>query len=199
MRLNIVFYGPEGSGKGTQAKLVAEKLGIPHLVSGDLVRKYAEEDHGIMGRVCQEALEKGYYVADSEMYVLWKQRFKEDDTKKGWVLDGFPRNLTQAMFLERKVEKYGQDIDAVFFLDVTERESIRRLLARGRKNPDGSVHDSPERIKERLKYYAKGNKAVLRYYKKRNLLIHIDGERPIEKIHAEIMKTIKELKETEPQ
>ena len=195
MSLNIVFYGPEGSGKGTQAKLVADKLGIPHLVSGDLVRKYAEEDQGIMGKICKEALKKGHYVADSEMYVLWKQRFKETDTEKSWVLDGFPRNLTQAKFLERKVEKYGQDIDAVFFLDVSEKESIRRLLARGRKNPDGSVHDSPERIKERLKFYAKGEKAVLNYYKNRKLLIHVNGEHSIEAVHKQIMETINTLKD----
>lgn len=199
MGINIVFYGPEGSGKGTQAKLVAEKLGIPHLVSGDLVRKYAKEDQGIVGRICRQALEKGYYVADSEMYVLWKQRFKEPDTEGGWVLDGFPRNLTQAKFLERKVEKYGQKIDVVFFLDVSEKESVRRLLARGRKNPDGSVHDSPERIRERLKFYSKGETAVLRYYKNRNLLVGINGERPIEKIHQEIMNKIEKLKEKKDQ
>ena len=81
--MHIVFYGPEGSGKGTQAKLVSEKFRIPHLVSGNLVRKYAKEDTGIMGKICKEALYKGHYVADSEMYVLWKQRFKEKDTEKG--------------------------------------------------------------------------------------------------------------------
>jgi len=191
--MNIVFYGPEGSGKGTQAKLVAEKLGIPHLVSGDLVRKYAQEDKGIVGKICRQSLEKGHYVADSEMFVLWKQRLKEPDTKQGWVLDGFPRNLTQAKFLERKVEKYGQKIDAVFFLDVSEKESIRRLLSRGRINPDGSVHDSPERIRERLKFYSKGESAVVRYYTKRKLLIRINGERSIEKIHAEIIKIIEKI------
>lgn len=191
--MNIVFFGPEGSGKGTQAKLVAEKLGIPHLVSGDLVRKYAAEDKGIIGRTCQEALKKGHYVADSEMYVIWKQRLKEPDTKGGWVLDGFPRNLTQAKFLERKVEKYGHKIDAVIFLDVSKRESVRRLKKRGRKSPDGSLHDSPKRIEERLKRYEKGKKSVLTYYEKRGLLIHIDGERSIEAIHKDIMRQIKRI------
>lgn len=191
----IVFYGPEGSGKGTQASLVAKKLDIPLLGSGDLVRKYAKEDKGIMGRICRETLRKGHYVADSEMYVLWKQRFKETDAKKGWVLDGFPRNLTQAIFLERKVEKYGQIIDIVFFLDVSKKESLKRLLKRKRKSPDGSLHDSRERIKERLEHYNNGKKAVLRYYQKRRILVHINGEGSIEKIHKEINKKIKAIKE----
>lgn len=193
MCLNIVFYGPEGSGKGTQAKLVAEKFAIPHLISGDLVRKYAKEDQGIMGNICRESLSKGHYVADSEMYVLWKQRFKEEDTKKGWVLDGFPRNLTQANFLARKVEKYGQKIDAVIFLDVSEKESFKRLALRARKNPDGSLHDSKERIKERLKHYKRGKNAVLRYYKKRGILIKISGERSIKNINKDIMNKLEKI------
>lgn len=192
--MNIVFYGPEGSGKGTQAELVAEKLGVPHLESGRLVRKYAREDKGIIGEICREALQKGHYVPDSEMYVLWKQRLKEDDAQSGWVLDGFPRNLTQAKFLARKVEKYEQPIDIVFFLDVSKEESIRRLLARGRKSPDGSLHDSPERIKQRLAHYNKGKKAVLKYYKSRGLLQHIDGEQEIDQIHQQIMKRISQVR-----
>lgn len=191
MSVHLVFYGPEGSGKGTQAKLIAKDFGIPHLVSGDLVRKYAEEDKGIMGQICSEALGKGFYVADSEMYVLWKQRFKEKDLLNGWVLDGFPRNLTQAIFLARKVEKYGQKIDAVIFLDVPEAESIKRLNKRARKSPDGSLHDSPERINERLKHYHKGKEAVLRYYKKRGILIPFNGLGTVEQIHHRIMEKLK--------
>lgn len=192
--MHIVFYGPEGSGKGTQAARLAGKIGVPHLVSGNLVRKYAKEDRGIMGRVCREALEKGHYVADSEMYVLWKQRLKEADAQGGWIMDGFPRNLTQAEFLARKVEKYGHRLDAVFFLDVPEKESVRRLLKRGRKNPDGTLHDSPERIEGRLKRYNRGKAAVLRYYRKRGLLHRIDGKRSISAIQREIMGVIASIR-----
>lgn len=193
MSINLVFYGPEGSGKGTQAALVAQKLKIPHLISGDLVRKYAKEDKGIMGRVCQEALRKGHYVADSEMYVLWKQRLKEPDAANGWVLDGFPRNLTQAKFLERKIEKYGHKLDAVVFLDVSREESIKRLLKRGRKSPDGSLHDSPEKIRERLKHYNRGKRAVLNYYQKRSILLKINGEKSIKNIHKNIISRLEKI------
>ena len=177
---NLVFYGPEGSGKSTQASMLSKELGIPHILSGDLTRKYAKED-------------KGIYVADSEMYVMWKQRLKEPDVQSGWILDGFPRNLSQAQFLKRKVEKYGKEIAAVFYIEVSEEESIRRLLKRGRKSPDGSLHDSPERIKERLKYYKKGKKSVLKYYLERKILYQINGERPIEAIQKEIRAIVAKL------
>jgi len=185
-KINLVFYGPEGSGKSTQADLIAKKYQLPHLSSGDLVRKYAKEDQGIIGNVCRETLTEGKYIPDSEMYVMWKQRLKEDDAQGGWILDGFPRNLTQAEFLNRKVEKYGQELNMVFFVEVSKEESIRRLIKRGRKSPDGSLHDSPERITERLKHYNQAKKEVLEYYQNRGILKTIDGERSIEEIHQEI-------------
>src|SRR3989339_1683163 len=104
-----IFYGSEGSGKTTQGKLLAKKLGIPHLVSGDLVRRMAQKDQGLMGDICREALSLGHYVADSEMFVLWKVRLKETDVQNGFVIDGFPRNHTQALFLNEKLEKYGKN------------------------------------------------------------------------------------------
>src|SRR3989338_4385547 len=190
---NLVFYGPDGSGKSTQASMLSQELGIPHILSGDLTRKYAKEDKGIIGEICRDALNKGIYVADSEMYVMWKQRLKEPDVQSGWILDGFPRNLSQAQFLKSKVEKYGKEIAAVFYIEVSEEESIRRLLKRGRKSPDGSLHDSPERIKERLKYYKKGKKSVLKYYLERKILYQINGERPIEAIQKKIRAIVAKL------
>ena len=191
--VNLVFYGPEGSGKSTQADLLSKKYKIPHLASGDLVRKYSKEDKGIIGDVCRTALNEGAYVGDSEMYVMWKKRLKEKDASGGWILDGFPRNVTQARFLERKVEKYQKELDAVFFIEVSEKESIKRLLKRGRKSPDGSLHDSPERIKERLKRYNKGRAAVLKYYQKRKILHRIDGERTIGQVQKKVFKYVNKL------
>ena len=189
--MHIIFYGPEGSGKSTQAKLLSEKLKVPALVSGDLVRKYAKEDKGIMGDTCREVFKTGHYVPDSEMFVLWKHRFKEPDVDHGFVIDGFPRNLDQVNFLEEKLEKYKKKEDIVFFLKVSEKESIKRLLKRGRKRPDGSVHDTPEKIRERLKRYKKEEKNVLKFYKKKRLLRIINGEQSIEEIHNDIMEIIK--------
>lgn len=186
----IIFYGPEGSGKSTQAKLLGEKLKVPVLVSGDLVRKYADEDQGIMGEVCKDALESGHYVADSEMFVLWKHRLKQPDTQNGFVIDGFPRNLSQAQFLEDKLDKYQKKVDFVFYLKVREEESIRRLLARGRKMTNGENHDSPERIAQRLQMYQAEEAGVLEFYKNKGILAEINGEQTIEEIQQNILKIV---------
>lgn len=174
---------------------MAEKLKLPHLLSGDLVRKYAAEDRGIMGEACREALSKGHYVADSEMFVLWKQRLKEPDTENGWVIDGFPRNMTQALFLDDKLDKYGKAVGMVFYLKVSEAESIRRLAKRARRNPDGSLHDTPEKIKERLRRYKLEEKDVLDFYKKKGVLQEVDGERTIEAIHQDVLSRAEALRQ----
>lgn len=191
MAPNIIFYAPEGAGKTTQAKLLAEKIGVPCLVSGDLVRRMAELDKGIMGDICRETLKLGHYVADSEMFVLWKARLKDEDTQNGWVIDGFPRNMTQAEFLADKLDKHGKKVDMVFYLNVPEEESIRRLLARGRRSPDGSLHDSPELIRERLKRYKAEEADVLSYYRNLGILIEINGVQDIDAVQNDIMSHIR--------
>lgn len=196
MSFHFVFYGPEGCGKGTQAEMLGKKLNLPILVSGDLVRDAAANDKGMMGEIVRESLETGKYVADSEMFVLWKRRFKQKDVENGWILDGFPRNLDQAMFLEDKVEKYDQPLSAVFHLKVSIEESMKRLGLRNRESYAGSgkSHDAPEMIKSRLEMYYQGEEAVLDLYRKRGILKTINGEQSIEKVHEDIMKVVEELK-----
>jgi adenylate kinase len=196
MSFHFVFYGPEGCGKGTQAELLGEKFNFPVLISGDLVRDAAANDKGMMGEIVRESLETGKYVADSEMFVLWKRRFKQQDVENGWILDGFPRNLDQAMFLEDKVEKYGQPITFVFHLKVSIEESMKRLTSRNRETFKGSgkSHDAPEMIKSRLELYYQAEESVLDFYRKRKVLVTINGEQSIEKVHEDIMKVVEGLK-----
>lgn len=193
--MHIVFYGPEGSGKGTQAKLLSEILKLPILTSGDLVRDAATNDKGIIGDVCRQALTEGKYVADSEMFVLWKWRLKEDDASDNWIMDGFPRNVEQAKFLNEKLDKYGYKVDKVFYLNLSEEESYRRLIKRGRPLHEGSseLHDSPERIKQRLEIYKEGEKDVLDYYRQRGVLIEVNADQSIEDVHRDIMKHLESL------
>ncbi|MFH0864047.1 MAG: nucleoside monophosphate kinase [Candidatus Gottesmanbacteria bacterium] len=190
--MHIIFYGPEGSGKGTQAKLLADKFKIPVLTSGDLVRDAAVHDPGLIGDVCRRALHEGKYVADSEMFVLWKSRLKKDDMKKDWIMDGFPRNLNQAKFLFNKVGKYGYKVEKVFYLVISKEESKRRLIKRGRRIHEGNneLHDSPERIQQRLDMYYKGEKDILAFFEKKEILEKINGEQSIDEIHKEILKRI---------
>jgi len=194
LTMHIVFYGPEGSGKGTQAKLLAESLKCPILTSGDLVRDAAEHDKGIIGEVCRQSLNEGKYVADSEMQVLWKWRLKEEDAKGAWVMDGFPRNIEQAKFLDDKIDKYGYKVEVVIFLNLPEEESFKRLVARARPAYAGSseLHDSPERIKSRLELYKSGEKDVLTYYRQKGVLVEIDANQTVEKVQEDILKAIQE-------
>ncbi|MBI5621146.1 nucleoside monophosphate kinase [Candidatus Gottesmanbacteria bacterium] len=187
--MHIVFYGPEGSGKGTQAKLLAEKLGLPILTSGDLVRDAATNDKGIIGEVCRQSLQEGKYVADSEMFVLWKWRLKEDDAKGGWIMDGFPRNVEQAKFLDDKIDKYGYKVERVFYLNLSEEASLARLLKRARPLHEGSseLHDSPERIKSRLAIYKESEKDVLEFYRQKGVLIEVNADQSVEDVHKAIM------------
>lgn len=188
--MHIVFYGPEGAGKGTQAKLLGQKLNLPILTSGDLVRDAAANDKGIIGEVCREALSEGKYVADSEMFVLWKHRLKAPDANTNWIMDGFPRNVEQAKFLDDKLSKYGYKIEKVFFLDLSEEESYRRLIKRGRPLHPGSteLHDSPERIKGRLEIYKKGERPVLDYYKQQGVLVVVNADQSVEGVARDIAK-----------
>lgn len=187
--MHIVLFGPEGSGKGTQAKLLSEALKLPILASGDLVRDAAANDKGIIGEVCRQALAEGKYVADSEMFVLWKWRLKEEDAKGGWIMDGFPRNVEQAKFLDDKIDKYGYKVEKVFYLSLSEEESMRRLIKRARPLHPGNseLHDSPERIKQRLAIYNEGEKDILDYYRQKGVLVEINANQSIEDVHREIL------------
>ncbi len=190
--MHVVFYGPEGSGKGTQAKLLSEKLNLPILTSGDLVRDAAANDKGIIGEVCRQALSEGKYVADSEMFVLWKWRLKEEDAKGGWIMDGFPRNVEQAKFLEDKIDKYGYKVEHVVYLNLSEDESVRRLVKRARPLYPGSteLHDSPERIKDRLRIYKEGEKEVLEFYRDKGVLSEVNADQSIDDVHNAIMAAV---------
>ena len=190
--MHIVFYGPEGSGKSTQVKLLTDVMHLPVLTSGELVRDAAANDKGIIGEVCRQALEEGKYVADSEMFVLWKWRLKEEDAKGGWIMDGFPRNVEQAKFLDDKLDKYGYTVDKVIYLNLSEAASITRLAKRARPLHPGSIEtgDTPERIKMRLSMYKVGEKDVLDFYRTKGALVEINADQTIEEVHAAIMQQI---------
>ena len=127
------------------------------------------------------------------MFVLWKHRLKQPDALGGWIMDGFPRNVEQAKFLDDKIDKYGYKVEMVIYLNLSEDESIRRLTKRARPLHAGSteLHDSPERIKSRLAIYKEGEKDVLEFYRQKGVLFEINADRSIEEVHTEILSHAK--------
>lgn len=190
--MHIVLFGPEGSGKGTQAKLLAGKLGLGVLTSGDLVREAAAKDEGAIGAACRQALQTGTYVGDADMFTLWTLRLAREDAKKGWIMDGFPRNHAQAVFLDEQVGQQGYRVDHVFYLDLPQDESLRRLIARGRPLHPGSteLHDSPQRINKRLATYHAGAAELLSYWRDRGVLTRIDANQSVEAVHKAILSHV---------
>lgn len=186
--MHLIIYGPEGSGKGTQAELLSKQLKLPIYTSGDLVRERAKNDPGRLGDVCRQALKEGKYVKDEDMFLLWGNILKSDEAKKGFILDGFPRTLSQAKFLLLETNKNGYSVDKVIFLNLTDEVSIERLSKRARKLFEGSSinHDDPERVKARLNIYRKEEKPLLEFFRGKGMLLEIDASGTIEKIQKEI-------------
>lgn len=169
--------GPQGSGKSTQATILAQKLHLPHIETGEIYR-HLENTDSPAGRKIKAALDKGGLVDDETTFEIIDQHLSE--MKDGFVIDGFPRTLTQA-------QRDLFPIDAVIFLRLSNEEATKRLLLRGRAD------DTPELISERLKLYHEQTEPILSYYKERQKLVEINGEKTIEEISKDISGEIDKI------
>lgn len=190
--MHLIIYGPEGSGKGTQAKLLSEKLKLPIITSGDLVREAAENNKGKLGDTARKALSSGSYVPDREMFQLWKDMLALPQSRKGFILDGFPRNITQGEFILSETEKYGYTVDCVIYLNLSNSEAIKRLSRRHRKLFAGSNinHDDPKRVKQRLEIYRSSESALLSYFMRKKMVVEINADQRIEDVFSDILRGI---------
>ena len=191
--MHFVIYGPEGSGKGTQAKLLAQALSLPVYTSGDLVREAATADTKDIGNVCREALNSGKYVPDKQMFILWDKKLAGSEARKGFISDGFPRNIKQAKFFLRKAKEYGYNIDKVIYLKLTDEEAYIRLAKRNRKLFEGSAvsHDTPERISKRLEIYRVNEKEAVKFFRQKKMLLEINGNGTIDEVFNKIKVELK--------
>jgi len=183
--LRIVLLGPPGAGKGTQAALLKEKFGIPHISTGEIFREEIEKGSALGIRI-REFVSKGILVPDEIVVEVVKNRLSASDCINGWILDGFPRTLNQAKLLDKILQNMEQKIDIAIYIDVPEEEAIRRLLSRGRGD------DKICTLKRRFKEYLNKTAPVIEYYKEKGLLVMINGVGSIEEVHLRILNALKE-------
>ena len=178
-RPKIIMIGGPGSGKSTYSEIITRKLNIPHIYTGDMMRALAKTNTSD-GQKVKDLLSKGQFAPLDIVINAVKDRVSKPDAQKGYVFDGFPRNVEQA----ERMEEEGIEYDYVVNLVVSEEEIIKRLTARGRED------DKPEIIKKRLAVYEKETRPLLDYYKNEIINIKAEGGEP-EEIAAKIIEKIK--------
>ncbi|HID76851.1 MAG TPA: adenylate kinase [Planctomycetaceae bacterium] len=177
--MRIVFIGPPGAGKGTQAQRLVDTYGLAHLSTGDMLRA-ARDAQTELGRQADQYMSQGKLVPDEVILGLISQRLEEPDCQDGYLLDGFPRTIAQAEALDRLLQRKGTPLDAVLELQVPEDELFRRLAGRGRAD------DTPEVIRRRLVAYRRQTEPLLDYYGQAGLLRTIDGLGSIDQIFQRV-------------
>ncbi|MDX2229272.1 MAG: adenylate kinase [Leptolyngbyaceae cyanobacterium bins.349] len=178
----LIFLGAPGAGKGTQAKTLADLCGIPHVSTGDILR-LAVANQTALGVQAKAYMDRGDLVPDQLVVDLIRERLHEADAQAGWILDGFPRNVPQAEFLDELLHTINQPYDRVVNLDVPDDILVHRMLGRGRAD------DTEEVIRNRLKVYREKTAPLIDFYKNSDRLIHVNGDQSME----EVTHTLKQL------
>jgi adenylate kinase len=185
--MRMLLIGAPGAGKGTQAKLIAERFHIAHISSGDLLRTHVEENTTI-GRAAREFLAKGDLVPDSIVMDMLRKPVVAASEAGGYVLDGFPRTVEQAKAAYETAQELGVAVEVAIYLEVPTQELTRRLLARGR-----GKDDTPEVIEHRLAVFEAMTRPMLDYYAEREELITVNGARPVHEVFWSITVQLQQL------
>lgn len=212
--MNLVFLGPPGAGKGTQAKLLLGAFGIPQVSTGDILRE-AIAAGTELGRRAKPLMDSGQLVPDELVIGIVDERIRKPDCTKGFLLDGFPRTVPQAEALERALAKGGRSLDRVIFLDVDPTLIFERMTGRRSCPKDGSVFhvrtnppkvsgtcdqcggalvtradDAPEKVKARLESYAAVTVALQPFYERKGLLARVDGTGTTDQVFGRIKQVL---------
>ena len=185
--MNLLLLGPQGSGKGTQAKRIAAEYGIAHIATGDMLRA-AIAAQTELGKRVQPLYESGRLVPDELMIELIRERLEQDDAAAGFVLDGFPRTMPQARALDEMLREVGRELTAVFVLQLSDEECVARLVRRA--EVEGRADDTLEAIRTRLALYHKETEPVVEYYRTQGHVVTIHGDRPIDGVFVEIQQAL---------
>ncbi|MBR4574226.1 MAG: adenylate kinase [Lachnospiraceae bacterium] len=212
--MKIIMLGAPGAGKGTQAKLISEKFGIPHISTGDIFRANIKEGTEL-GKEAKEYMDKGQLVPDELTVRILLDRVEKDDCKNGYVLDGFPRTIPQAQVLDNEVAKLGDRIDFAIDVEVPDENIIRRMGGRRACPKCGATYhvehippkqegicdvcgeklvlrddDKPETVKSRLDVYHKQTQPLIDHYSKQNILRTVDGTADMNDVFDSIVKLL---------
>lgn len=212
--MNIVFLGPPGAGKGTQAKVLVEKYGIPQISTGDMLREHVAKGTEL-GVKAKEYMDRGQLVPDEIILGMVKERLSQPDAQKGFILDGFPRTVAQAEALDKILEEMGRKLDVTLALVVPDEELVIRLTGRRTCKNCGMMYhikfkpskeegkcdvcggelyqrpdDNEETVRNRLKVYHESTAPLIEYYRRKGLLVEIDGSKSIAEITQQIIEVL---------
>jgi adenylate kinase len=188
--VDILLLGPQGAGKGTQAKRIAAEYGIPHIATGDILRA-AIAAGTELGRRIQPIYDRGDLVPDGLMIDLIRERLTQPDAVDGFVLDGFPRTIAQADALDAMLREIGRELDVVFELQLSADLAVQRLLKRARE--EGRTDDTPEVIRTRLANYHDKTEPLVEYYRLKGILVGIHADRSIDEVFGEIQTALDQV------
>lgn len=187
--MRIVLFGPPGSGKGTQAAVLKQQLGIPHISTGDLLRA-AVKAGSPLGQKVKAVMDAGQLVSDDLMLDLLEDRFAQDDARNGFILDGYPRNLVQANALDALLARIGKPLDHTLLLEVPHERIVERLA--GRAAEEGRKDDDPETVRARLRVYEEQTAPVAEFYRERGQLKCLDGTGSVEDVQQRLRGALSE-------
>jgi adenylate kinase len=188
--LNVLLLGPQGAGKGTQAKRISAEYGIPHIASGEILR--AEMQAGTeLGRRVKDVYDRGDLVSDDLVIELIRARLDHPDTDGGFILDGFPRTTVQAEALDAMFADIGRSFSVVFALQIRDEVAFERL--RRRAQLEGRADDTDDAIRRRLETYHRETEPLIEYYRVRGNLVPIHGDRSENEVFAEIQQALEQV------
>ncbi len=185
--MRLVLLGAPGSGKGTQATRLKEALRVPHISTGDLLRA-AVAAGTPLGQQAKAVMERGELVSDEIVLGMLEERLGQPDTRAGFILDGYPRNLAQANALDALLARLGQPVDIAVQLDVDTELLIQRIA--GRAQAEGRADDTPEAVRNRLRVYSDQTAPVIDYYRGRGKLACVFGVGSMDEVLQRVLGAI---------
>ena len=185
--MRLLFMGPPGAGKGTQAATLSIKLSVPQISTGDVFRQNAA-DQTELGQTAQRYMDAGEYVPDEVTNEMVRARLAEDDAREGFLLDGYPRTVDQVETLDSILDELGEELEAVVVLTAHSEELIKRLLKRAETS--GRTDDTEEVIRHRQNVYVEQTAPLLDVYRDRGILVEVDGAGDVDEVAARVVDAL---------